>query len=245
MKDLFSTASDEYARFRPGYPAQLFDFLCSLCSNQENAWDAATGNGQIAVGLAEQFAQVFATDISENQLANAQPRPNIQYAVGSAEKADFPDQFFDLLTVGQAAHWFQFDEFYKTARRVLKPGGVLALIGYNVLKVDAPTDAIFSQFYHHTLEGYWDPERHYVYDNYTTIPFPFEDIRLPAMEMTYSWSLDQLLGYLHTWSAVKRFTEQHGRSPIDEDFVGALRTFWADNEVKLVHFPIFARIARV
>ena len=245
MKDLFSTASDDYARFRPGYPALLFDFLFSICPNHEKVWDAATGNGQIAVGLAERFDQVYATDISENQLANAQHKSNIHYEVGSAEKPDFPDRFFDLITVGQAAHWFQLDEFYRSAGRVLKPGGVLALIGYNVLKVDAPTDAVFNQLYHVSLEGYWDPERHYVYDNYTSIPFPFAEIPLPEMVMTYSWNLEQMLGYLHTWSAVKRFTEQNGRSPLDEDFVAALRMFWADNEVKMVHFPIFARIARL
>ncbi|MEO6757960.1 MAG: class I SAM-dependent methyltransferase, partial [Saprospiraceae bacterium] len=242
MKDLFSNFSADYARFRPGYPAQLFDFLFSICENQAMAWDAATGNGQIAVGLSERFDQVMATDISANQLASAEQRPNIQYAVGSAEAPDFPDHAFDLLTVGQAAHWFEFEAFYQSARRVLKPGGILALIGYNVLQVDAPTDAVFGQLYHHTLEGYWDPERQYVYDNYSTIPFPFEEIPLPEMARTYSWTLEQLLGYLHTWSAVKRYTEQTGRSPLDKDFVNELRLFWAENEVKLVRFPTFARI---
>ncbi len=245
MKDLFSHYSADYARFRPSYPTELFDFLVSLCTVHQTAWDAATGNGQIAICLADRFDQVLATDISENQLASAQPALNIQYAVGSAEAPDFPDHFFDLLTVGQAAHWFQFDAFYRSARRVLKPGGILALVGYNILRIDAPTDAIFNQLYQETLEGYWDPERQYVYDNYTTIPFPFEDIPLPEMDMTCSWNLEQLLGYLNTWSAVQRFIEQNGRSPLDEDFVAALRLFWADNEVKLVHFPIFARIARV
>ena len=245
MKDLFSASSADYARFRPGYPPQLFDFLYAICPAYEKAWDAATGNGQIAVCLAERFEAVYATDISQNQLANAEPRPNIQYALGTSENPEFPDHFFDLLTVGQAAHWFKFEDFYRSVNRVLKPGGVLALIGYNLLQVDAPTDAIIYELYHMTLEDYWDPERHYVYENYTTIPFPYEDIPLPDMETTYSWNLEQLLGYLHTWSAVKRFTDKNGRSPLDEDFVASLRLFWADNEVKLVHFPIFARIARV
>jgi len=150
MKDNFSTHSAEYARFRPGYPQPLFDFLFLLCQHFDLAWDAATGNGQIAVGLAPRFRQVLATDISENQLVNAQVRPNIHYAVGSAE-----------------------------------------------------------------------------------------------MTMTYSWNLEQLLGYLSTWSAIKRFTAQYGHSPLNADFVAAMRLFWADNEVKMVHFPIFARIARV
>ncbi len=244
MKDNFSNHSADYARFRPGYPPQFFDFLFSLCQHFDTAWDAATGNGQIAVGLAERFQRVFATDISANQLANAHAWSNVHYAVGAAESPDFPDHCFDLVTVGQAVHWFQFEDFYQAVRRVLKPGGVLALVGYNVLKVDAPTDAIFDQLYHETLEGYWDVERHYVDDAYATIPFPFEEVPLPEMTMTYSWSLEQLLGYLNTWSAVKRFVEKNGRSPLDVDFVAALRLFWADNEVKMIHFPIFARIGR-
>jgi SAM-dependent methyltransferase len=245
MKDNFSKQSDIYAQFRPGYPAQLFDFLFEHSRGFDCAWDCATGNGQIASILADRFRQVEATDISENQLKNAVQKPNIRYQLGRAEAPDFPDHTFDLVTVGQAAHWFDFEKFYPELRRVLKPGGLLALVGYNLLRIDPATEAVIEHLYHNTLQGCWDKERHLVEQAYTTIPFPFEEIPLPEMASTYPWNVDQLLGYLGTWSAVQHFIKQHGFHPIDDAFRAQLKAVWPEGEIKTVRFPIFGRIARI
>ncbi len=205
MKDNFSTQASGYAQFRPTYPPELFDFLFKHSQNFDRAWDCATGNGQIAAVLAERFRQVEATDISENQLKNATQKPNIRYQLGRAEATDFPDHSFDLVTVGQAAHWFDFEKFYPEVQRVLKPGGLLALVGYNLLRVDEPTEAVIEHLYNTILEGCWDGERHLVEKAYTTIPFPLKEISFPDMASTYTWTVDQLLGYLGTWSAVQHF----------------------------------------
>lgn len=242
MKDNFSSRSDEYARFRPGYPPQLFDFLLDLCKNFDCAWDCATGNGQIAATLAEHFQQVEASDISENQLKNAIQKPNIRYRVEAAESPSFPTNSFDLVTVGQAAHWFDFEKFYPEARRVLKPDGVLALIGYGLLKIDEPTDEVINHLYCNVLDGYWDAERLHVDAAYTTIPFPFSEIQFPKMAMTYEWSLDHLLGYLSTWSAVKHFEKKNSSTPLDKAFVETLKAVWQAGETKTVSFPIFGRV---
>ncbi|MEM7040277.1 MAG: SAM-dependent methyltransferase, partial [Bacteroidota bacterium] len=69
MKDNFSHASGNYAKFRPQYPADLYDFIFQHVPDFERAWDCGTGNGQAARALAERFARVEATDISANQLA--------------------------------------------------------------------------------------------------------------------------------------------------------------------------------
>ncbi|MBK6994804.1 MAG: class I SAM-dependent methyltransferase [Lewinellaceae bacterium] len=242
MKDNFSAQSSGYAQFRPGYPAQLFDFLFENCHHFDCAWDCATGNGQIASVLAERFRQVEATDISENQLKNAAQKPNIHYQLGRAESPDFPDQSFDLVTVGQAAHWFDFEKFYPEVRRVLKPGGLLALVGYNLLRVDGPTEEVIEYFYNTTLDGCWDGERHLVEEAYRTIPFPFDEIPFPEMASTYSWTVDQLLGYLGTWSAVQHFIRKNGRSPIDEGFVAQMKKVWPEGEIRPVRFPVFGRV---
>jgi SAM-dependent methyltransferase len=245
VKDNFSTQSAGYARFRPGYPAQMFDFLFQNCPNFDVAWDCATGNGQIAEVLATRFQLVEATDMSANQLKNAVQKPNIHYLVGSAETPGFPAHSFDLVTVGQAAHWFDFEQFYPAVRQVLKPGGLLALLGYNLLRVDGPTEAWIEHFYNTVLRDCWDAERHLVEKAYTTIPFPFEEIPFPKMASEYPWSSDQLLGYLGTWSAVQHYIRKNGHHPLDDTLVAELKKVWPDGEIKTVRFPIFGRVAKM
>jgi len=244
MKDNFSAQSNEYARFRPGYPPELLEEICQLCSAFDCAWDCATGNGQIAAALSEHFRQVEATDISENQLKNAIQKPNIRYQVAAAEAAVFPPGIFDLVIVGQAAHWFDLEKFYPEVRRVLKPGGILALIGYNLLEIDVETDAVVQHLYSDVLGKYWDAERHLIETAYTTIPFPFPEIDFQETAMCYEWRFDQLQGFLQTWSAVQHFTREQGFSPITESFIAALRATWPENSLKTVTFPIFGRIGR-
>lgn len=245
MKDNFSARSADYAQFRPAYPPQLFDFLFEHCQNFDRAWDCATGNGQVATVLAERFAQVEATDISENQLKNALLKPNIRYRLGRAEATDFSDHSFDLVTVGQAAHWFDFEKFYPEVRRVLKPGGFLALVGYTLVRIDEPVDAVINHLYDHVLDGYWDPERRLVDEALASIPFPFAEMPFPEMDMKYEWTLDAMLGFIGTWSGVQHFIRRNGHSPLDEGLVARLKEVWPEGEVKTARFPIFGRVARV
>lgn len=245
MKDNFSLQSAGYAQFRPGYPPEMFDFLFAHCRHFDLAWDCATGNGQIASVLAERFKRVEASDISENQLKNAIQKPNLYYQLGAAESPSFPEHHFDLVTVGQAAHWFNFEKFYPAVQRVLKPGGLLALVGYNLLRIDAPTEALIDHFYRQTLDGCWDAERDLVEAAYQTIPFPFDEIVFPEMATEYAWTVDQLLGYLGTWSAVQHFIRKNGHHPFENGFASEIKALWPEGEIRKVRFPIFGRIARI
>jgi SAM-dependent methyltransferase len=242
MKDNFSLQAAEYAQFRPGYPPPLFDLLFGLCRNFDCAWDCATGNGQIAAVLADRFRQVQATDISANQLANAVQRPNIRYQIGAAEAPLFSEKTFDLITVGQAVHWFDFEKFYAQVQRVLKPDGVLALVGYGLVAIDPPVDTVIGHLYRGVLGAHWDPERRHIDTALTSIPFPFREIPLPAMDIAYAWTLDHLLGYLATWSAVQHFEKNKGCAALDAAFVRSLKNAWEDNPEKVVRFPIFGRV---
>lgn len=243
-KDNFSTQSGAYSRFRPGYPDALFEYLYAHCTSFECAWDCGAGNGQIASQLATKFQQVEATDISENQLKNALQAPNIHYSVQAAEAPEFPDHIFDLIVVGQAAHWFDFGRFYPGVLRVIKPGGLLALVGYNLLKIDPDTDELVNWLYKDVMGQYWDAERRHVDAAYATLPFPFQEIPFPEMNMEYAWTREHFIGYLGTWSALQHFIRQNGYTPLDDKFFEKLKMVWPDNEVKTVLFPIFARVAR-
>ncbi len=162
MKDLFSKQSELYAKFRPSYPKEIFDFLLTQVREGNTAWDCATGNGQVASSLAERFEKVYATDISEGQLSKAIQKPNLEYKIEAAEKTSFDDSMFDLVTVAQAIHWFDFEKFYSEVKRTLKPEGIIAVIGYTLPKIDDEVDEILNNFYENILDGYWDKERKYI-----------------------------------------------------------------------------------
>ena len=244
MKDNFSGHSADYSRYRPTYPNEVFRFLYEQLTQYETAWDCGTGNGQVAVKLADQFRQVYATDVSENQLAQAPKRPNITYRVERAEDASWADQSLDLITVAQAIHWFDIDAFYRVVRRGLKPEGRLAVVGYFLLTVDHSVDAIIRHLYEDILgDAYWDPERKYVEERYQTIPFPFEDIEVPEFTQSLTWSYDDVVGYLNTWSAVKHYADRQGKNPVHL-IEHALREAWGASAKRAVHFPILLRVGK-
>ncbi|MBK5272239.1 MAG: class I SAM-dependent methyltransferase, partial [Bacteroidia bacterium] len=159
MKDNFSRQADKYAKYRPTYPSDLFEFILNNIKNKQTAWDCGTGNGQTAKELATHFENVFATDISQKQIDNAHQAANIFYSVQPAEQTNFPDNIFDLITVSQALHWFLFDKFYKEVKRVAKPGAWIAVWTYTLPTISLEIDTVIIDFYKNTLGSYWDKER--------------------------------------------------------------------------------------
>ncbi|WP_341842693.1 class I SAM-dependent methyltransferase [Chitinophaga caseinilytica] len=123
FKDLFSVQSASYAKFRPDYPPALYAWLASQTPGHAQAWDCGTGNGQCAVHLAGFYENVYATDPSAQQIAHAAPHDRVRYAVEPAENCGLPDASADLVTVGQALHWFRFEDYFREVARVLRPGG--------------------------------------------------------------------------------------------------------------------------
>jgi SAM-dependent methyltransferase len=242
-KDIFSAQATLYAQYRPTYPPALYDFIYSRVGAFGTAWDCATGNGQVAVELAKHFAQIQATDISDKQLDNATPLENIQYSNQPAEHTNFEDDTFDLITVGTALHWFKHDAFYTEAKRVLKPGGVLAAWCYGNSRINSEVDAVFDVFYNQTTAPYWEPERKYVDEGYTTIPFAMGAKEHTIITMQKEWTLQHFAGYLNTWSAVQKMIKQLGYNPVD-GFVDELRPLWKDGETKVVTFPIHLLIGK-
>ncbi|TGN29394.1 class I SAM-dependent methyltransferase [Empedobacter tilapiae] len=244
MKDNFSTQSDKYAKYRPSYPKELFDYLNIIVSNKDNAWDCGTGNGQIASILSKTYNNIYATDISQSQIDNAQKTDNILYSVQAAEKTNFNENFFNLIVVAQAIHWFNFDQFYAEVIRTAKKDALLAVIGYGRLRISKEIDHLISNFYINILGKYWDKERKYIDEDYKTIPFPFDEIESPKFENIQQWSLDHLIGYLNTWSAVKHFIKQNNYNPI-EQLQTEIEKVWGNDTTKAIHFPILIRIGKI
>ena len=246
FKDHFSGHAADYARHRPRYPDALFDWLAGIAPRRERAWDCGTGNGQAAVGLAPRFAQVVATDASAEQIASAAPHERVEYRVAPAERSGLEDASVDLVTVGQALHWFDPDAFHAEVRRVLAPGGVLAAWSYSLSRVTPEIDEIVRGFYTDTVGPYWPPERVHVESGYRTLPFPFDEIAgAPALAVSAAWDLAAFASYLRTWSAVKRFESAEGFDPVGA-LVSRLGPAWGDpSRVRRVEWPIHLRAGRV
>ena len=246
FKDHFSGHANLYRDARPTYPDALFDWLAAQAPRRALAWDCGCGNGQASVALARHFDRVVATDPSANQIADAERGANIDCRVEPAEHSSLADASADLVTIAQALHWFDHDAFYAEVRRVLAPGGVVAAWAYsNCYLDDSAVDAIKDRLYVDLTGPYWPPERVHVDAGYTTLPFPFVEIAAPSFTMIASWSIDQFLGYLRSWSATQRYIKANGEDPVgivESD----LREAWGDPaRMREVRWQFHLRAGRV
>lgn len=242
--DHFSSAASEYASFRPRYPSALFAALAPLAPARRHALDCGTGSGQAAVGLAEHFDRVTATDASREQIAAAIPHPRVEYAVRPAESSGLEDGSCDLVSVAQAIHWFDRPAFYDEAKRILAPDGVLAVWCYELMEIDPEIDRRVLVFYKDEIGPYWPPERLLVESGYRTIDFPFDELPVPPMAIEARFSLADLTGYLGTWSAVIRYREAIGVDPV-ERLARDLAPHWGDPKTrKVVRWPLSFRVGR-
>ncbi|MFT3893994.1 MAG: class I SAM-dependent methyltransferase [Anaerolineales bacterium] len=235
----FSQRSDQYAKNRPQYPDELFFYLSEISPTHSSAWDCATGNGQAAVSLAGYFAHVEATDFSAEQIGHAIPHPKVRYSLSPAEQTPFEKEAFDLVTVATAFHWFDQPKFFQEVDRVLKPMGVLTIWSYGFFSVNAEIDTFIDAELYKPIDPFWAEGNRQMFRGYSDVSFPFDAIQdLPTFSMKMDWDLGQLLAFLQTWSAVKRYTVERGINPVDE-VEPRLRSLWGDAEtIKAVKMPL-------
>jgi SAM-dependent methyltransferase len=243
-KDHFSERAAGYARHRPQYPAALVDFLAGVAPARRLAWDAGCGSGQLSVSLAERFERVVATDACAKQIARAEPHSKVAYRCAKAEASGLPDGVVDLAAAAQAAHWFDLDAYYAEVRRVARSGAIIALVSYGWLRAGEDVDPILRRFHSHVLRPYWPPERAHVEDGYRSLPFRFEEVPAPDLEMQAEWTLEALLGYVTTWSAV-RALEAAGAGEVLTAFRHDLTDAWGASPVRTIRWPLALRVGRV
>lgn len=243
FKDHFSTQSAGYARHRPHYPAELFAYLAGLAAGRRLAWDCATGNGQAAIALAGHFERVVATDASQAQIDAAITHPAVSYRVAKAEASGLQDDSVDLVTVGQALHWFDTARFFAETSRVLVAGGIVAAWCYELCSVSPACDSAVGHLYADIVGPFWPKERRLIEERYAGIEFPGIELVPPVFEMKSRWTVDDMLGYLRTWSACQHYRRERGEDPvglIEEQ----LRRAWG-TAPRTVRWPLTARISRL
>jgi len=244
-KDLYSDRAELYAKYRPTYPKELIEYVISFANIKEWALDCATGNGQAAVLLAAFFQKVFATDASPKQISHAQQHPGVTYLREEAEKTSFDDNSFDLITVAQAYHWFDFEAFSAEAKRIGKPGSIIAVWGYGrIMDSNNVLNHALSNFYTGVVGKFWDSERKFIDQGYETIPFPFIELPSRKFKIQVNWKAEDFIGYLNTWSSVQNFKKANHYNPVDK-FWEELRSIWTDGSERGFSFPLFLRIGRI
>ncbi len=238
--DNFSQVADKYVIFRPESTDSLYDFLFERCPCFETAWDCGTGNGQVAVKLAERFQQVYATDISAEQLSQAPKVENIVYKNERSEVSTLADDSIDFIACGQSIHWFDIDAFYNEAKRVGRSGALFAAWGYGNLRLTPEVNRVLNHFYRGITRKYLNKVRDHVDASYTSIHIPFEHIPTPEFSLNQQWTLEQLIGYLRTWSGAHNYIKIEHSDPyqiIKDDLIKA----WGRADQLDVYWPVFLK----
>lgn len=244
FKDRFSSASPDYRRYRPAYPASLFRYLSSLTKYHDAAWDCATGNGQCAVALGDHYDRVYATDASSSQIHRAIRRKNVSYAVSEACGSGLAEQSVDIVTVAQALHWFANEAFYREVSRVLKKNGVIAAWAYGLPVISPKVDALVRELYSEITGGFWEPEIRHIDSNYRDLPFPFREIAAPPFSILARWTFEELKGYLGTWSAVAAMKSAGRGDPLNAVLPDLVEAWGAPPSKKNVLWSLVLRIGR-
>ena len=244
FEDHFSSHSAQYAQHRPRYPDEIYAYLASITPGHSLAWDCGTGNGQAAIGLTQYFDKVHATDASPEQIARVYAHDKVEYGVEPAEQVSLDTSSTDIVTVAVAIHWFNFDEFYREVKRVLKTDGILAAWTYNLPEIAPEIDPLINRYYSEILNGYWPERIHYLAEEYKTIPFPFEEITPPPFVMQINWNLIQFAGFLDSWSATQRYKAQKGQHPVEIIWPQLAATWGNENEARPIRWHLHFRIGR-
>lgn len=233
---LFRRGAD-YQHHRPDYPPALFEWLAQRAPSRQRALDLGCGSGQACRALEPVFDHVLGADVSVAQLRGAPPGKT-GYLAARADALPLPSASLDLITVAQALHWFALPAFFHEASRVLREGGLLAIISYGLCSVRG-LEGLVERFHDDTLRPWWPAARWLVVDGYKNIDLPWpEYTEPPTIPLRRQWHWRDMAGYLDTWSALVK-ARARGEDPLAA-FLPELRRCWGEGE-REVSWPLRLR----
>lgn len=258
----FGAIAADYDRFRPNYPDALFDLIGSLCADHERAVDIGMGTGQLTVPLAHRFDSVIGVDhdpllepIVRQKHRSSAVKGEIQFNICRAEEVTLPTAAADLITIGNAIHWWwdSLPNFWRRISDALKPGGIVLVCRHQEAQIGFP-DVSIDRFLQQRFNGGVIAPYIPTASAHNTIPlrempFPFVVIPTqnqfcyPSTEQPQAITKEQLFGYLNTWSASKRFLDVEGYLPTDR-IADELRLIWPDGETRPIRWAIEYIIGR-
>ena len=137
---VFDEVPELYDRVRPGYPDELFEDLVAITGVDERAavLEVGCGTGQATVPLAALGCTLTAVERGDGMAALARQRlaayPDVTIETSRFEDWDDRGRRFDLLVSASAWHWVDPEVGWRRARRMLRPGGWMALLGHVVVR---------------------------------------------------------------------------------------------------------------
>jgi ubiquinone/menaquinone biosynthesis C-methylase UbiE len=156
IPDVFTPVADDYARYRPGYPMELLDEIVGVCGVQPT-WqiaDIGSGTGNLARLFLQAGYPVIGVEPNREMREAAECQlacyPAFRSLDGTAEHIPLADHSIDLITVGQAIHWFDIAQARNEFLRILRPGGWVAVTWND----GAGQDTAFAQAYRAIKQTY-------------------------------------------------------------------------------------------
>jgi ubiquinone/menaquinone biosynthesis C-methylase UbiE len=138
MNPDFGLTSEDYARYRAGFPDSLFERLATYGVGRKDQLivDLGTGTGSLARGFAIRGCKVVGIDPAEEMLdaareLDARAGVCVEYRVAKAENTELPDAFIDVVTAGQCWHWFDGSKAAEEVKRILKPDGTIVIAHFD------------------------------------------------------------------------------------------------------------------
>lgn len=243
---IFGEYAGDYANARPQYPEKLWQWVDGLSTEHAHAWDAGCGNGQASVALAKYFEHVTASDISAQQIEAAQKHPRVSYVACKTEEMQFGAQSLDLVCVAQALHWFELEKFWPLVKNALKPQGVFVAIAYGLFEVNADIDNITQRHFYDVVDPYQAAGNRMIANEYRDITFPFSTVlESTKFAIECDWTMQQLLNYCGTWSAVARMRKEAEMDPISAYKTALSRAWGGEQKRRLVRMPLVIKAGRL
>lgn len=245
-----------YSKYRPTYPRNLVEEIVKYSHKEpieqklklNHMLDLGCGNGQSTFLFSEYFNKITATDPSIEQINNAKKKnlyDNITFRHGTAEFIDLPKHSVDVISCGQCAHWFHLPSFLQQCEHILAPNGYIAIYGYGTPTLrfydkcnekDNELQNIFMSLYNKCP---WHKNRSHVEDKYSKIysEIPFTTkIRNDTMYIERLWTLDDLCGYISSWSGYQSYKKDNLEEDTLTDFKNSISeiSFQPKTDIKLV-----------
>ncbi|XP_067136590.1 putative methyltransferase DDB_G0268948 [Centruroides vittatus] len=215
-----------YVKYRPNPPEvitnKIIEYLGEkITSPYRHVLDVGCGSGQSSLIWKPYFQRITGCDISAAQIEEANKSntfDNVNFIVCPSEDIPLADNSVDLLSVVTALHWFDIENFFKEAKRLLMNNGVLAVQSYHrIFKVIFDTDEktvlandFMKKLFFDNLRDYWSPKLELLDNEYRLVNFPFGDIvKHSGIKNRSKVAVDTLIGFLNSYSPYRAFTNDY------------------------------------